>query len=688
MARLSSYTFSVAIKHKKGENLKMVDGLSRIWTTEARLDKTGKVSHLAACIVRVPFKVGRIVSPADIMEVIQNSTEPLVFAADSPTITKATQTDMPEFGGNNLLEPLPTTPDLPSNLQISYINKSSQTGTREGIPNPPERLLLDDRRNITILSIKKDLHDEINSKLDPNSYIERQEQEFPELYQALIENTAPKNFKISNGMILTKIRKLWVRYCPPSLQNMVILRHHVLGHFASKKLIKIISMTDYWPSLSKDVKFFCDTCLSCLFLRGPKGKRQALGQPLASRACDVYQIDTVTGFPPAQGKNHFVSVVDVFSRFLFTFPLTNDRSHEIATNLERQVFATLGPCRYLYSDGASNMNKSERFRELCSQYNIIGKIRSPYSSRSLGAVERVHRTVLEGIRSLIDSYEIDWLSSLPIVTAVYNALPHSALGGYSPFEVMLGKKSPLFRHYTLPDTPPGNYDEVVKEHRKQLETVRETVQKVNNEYKRKMRLKFGGVYKELKPGQFIVAENKVPSVNERRKLRPRYYGPWLIHVVLDGTVLAEHVTTGKTSYLNLDHVRLLPEKPAEKFSDLPEIARQKCGAGCSYEEWVELWANGRFPNLYDRSSKEQFPYGTEGPPEQLVFDVGQDDIPETNQPLKEPQKDSSSSSSEDQEQAGRDQPINNEENRRVRFTLEPEQRRSSRTIKAPVKLDL
>ena len=87
----------------------MVDGLSRIWTTEARLDKTGKVSHLAACIVRVPFKVGRIVSPADIMEVIQNSTEPLVFAADSPTITKATQTDMPEFGGNNLLEPLPTT---------------------------------------------------------------------------------------------------------------------------------------------------------------------------------------------------------------------------------------------------------------------------------------------------------------------------------------------------------------------------------------------------------------------------------------------------------------------------------------------------------------------------------------------------------------------------------------------------
>merc|ERR1711911_534282 len=81
------------------------------------------------------------------------------------------------------------------------------------------------------------------------------------------------------------------------------------------------------------------------------------------------------------------------------------------------------------------MNKSEAFQNMCTKYNIIPKIRSPYSSRSLGLCERVHRTIQESMRALIASYDITWLDALPLAVGMYNSLTHSALNNYSPYEV-------------------------------------------------------------------------------------------------------------------------------------------------------------------------------------------------------------------------------------------------------------
>ena len=612
LARLSSYPFKILVRHKPGRYMNIADGLSRFWTIEEQIDQSSKVTHLAGILVRSVFPVGTVVTPEMIVTAIQEAENPLVMSAESPLITKGCQTDPPESWPAKILDPNNLNPDLPVNNFVNNISSSTQTGTRENVPNREKGPRVDDRKGITILNLKKTIHDELNKLLSPDNFIIAQMTEFYDLYISLVKLENNPGFQLSNGLIMTKRNKIWVRYTPPSLTNHIIARYHMLGHFSSPKLIKLISATDWWPKMAEDVRKFTNTCLSCLFLRGPNGPHQALGVPLAARSCDIFQLDTVSGLPTVRNKSYFCSLIDTFSRFVFTFPLSKDRASETANHLVHRVFSVVGPPRYLVTDGASNLNKSEAFQELCATYNIIPKIRSPYSSRSLGMCERVHLTIQNAIRSLVDNFQISWLEALPIATSVYNQLPHSALNNYSPYEVFFGRAIPLLRHNSKPDSAPGNYNEVVNEHKQQIKNVRDVVERLDKQYKEKMRNKFGGKFKEFKVGQFILVQNKVPTPNIRRKLKHKYIGPLLVHFVNDFTLIVENIFTGKVTTVHKDLAKVLPERD-HKYDNIIHLAKIKCGSGFTYEEWQDLWAKGKLSELFHRSVKDLQSYGDEGP---------------------------------------------------------------------------
>jgi hypothetical protein len=69
----------------------------------------------------------------------------------------------------------------------------TNTGTRQGTPNTKKRPEINDRKNITIFTIKLELNDEINKALTPDNYIMRQMTEFSDLHQQLVKGTAPTN---------------------------------------------------------------------------------------------------------------------------------------------------------------------------------------------------------------------------------------------------------------------------------------------------------------------------------------------------------------------------------------------------------------------------------------------------------------------------------------------------------------
>ena len=360
LSRLNSYPFRTLVRHKAGRYMNIADGISRFWTAEEQFDKTGCVSHLQGILVKTVFPVGTIVTPSMIVTAIQEATEPLVISTESPLITKACQTEQQENIPAVVLEPLEIKPDLSSNLQVNKIG-FTQTGMRANMPNREKGPKLDDRKNISVLTLKRTVHDELNKLLSPDNYMSKQMTEYHQLYQSLIKFEHNPGYQLTAGLIMVKRNHMWVRYTPPSLRNHIITKMHLMGHFSHKKLTKLIACTDFWPNMRNDIRDFTRTCLSCLFLRSPNGQRQALGVPLSLRSCDIFQVDAVTGFATIRNKNMFVTCIDTFSRFAFVFPLTKDRATETVENLV-VVFTVVGPPRYLITDRASNMNKSEAFQ--------------------------------------------------------------------------------------------------------------------------------------------------------------------------------------------------------------------------------------------------------------------------------------------------------------------------------------
>lgn len=168
--------------------------------------------------------------------------------------------------------------------------------------------------------------------------------------------------------------------------------------------------------------------------------------------------------------------------------------------------------------------------------------------------------------------------------------------------------------------------------------------------------------------------------------------------MLEKALVAESVITGRLTYLNKDLVRLIPEKNIETYKNLPSTAKLKLGGGHTYDGWLQLWAEGTLIREFDRSRKE-LDYGDEGPLQYPEDSAG--DIPEPEKEAQEPPTQEEDQSSEEwdlpvepqltlppdpPEQEHLVEETSNK--RQVHFADDPPTRRSSRTIRAPEKLNL
>ena len=574
LSRLNSYSFTILVRHKAGEHLLVADSLSRYWIIDQTEEKNAKVSHMGGILVKVPFYPGEVVTPQRLIEYILSGEDQIVMSSNDPKISKMTDTgDLP-----NMFE-------YPKDIKINQVQP-----------------------------MKTKILEEVKTMLDDDLYRECQQKEFSEIFTAVLtkQNT---EYKVENGFILTKNQKgQLVRYTPTKLRNLVLSKCHLYGHYAGEKMYQIISQTDFWPGLRRDCKNFAQTCLACIWLHPPTGAKYALGYQLTGRVGEVYQLDVVSGLQNVKGFSFFCSLIDSASRFTITFPLRTDTSVEISRNLEQRLLAVFGSPKFIITDGAQNLSKSNTMQELCNLYKVQLKIRTPYSSRSLGLCERVHRTILDNMRALSDSFENSWLDNLDLATAIYNAIPHTALK-LSPYELYFGKRNPLFDPLSEPNVKVTNPDlkKYYLDLKDKLASSYEQALKNDLKYKREMRKKFGGKTITYEVGQFVLAQNKTPALNEKRKLRKKWYGPFLIREVLTTVLVVESVLTNKVSYLNKNLVKRIPEKSMQKYNDLPIFAKIKFGSGFTYDYWMNLHNNNQLKAMVNKRNFMDTEYGIEYP---------------------------------------------------------------------------
>ena len=105
-------------------------------------------------------------------------------------------------------------------------------------------------------------------------------------------------------------------------------------HTGISKMLQEIRQRFYYPSIAKYVKKWVEGCEQCA--RDKRVPKATITPELLSlpewdlRPEDAMQIDLLPNLPPSGGYENVLTATDVFSRCLFTYPLTNASAINVA----------------------------------------------------------------------------------------------------------------------------------------------------------------------------------------------------------------------------------------------------------------------------------------------------------------------------------------------------------------------
>ena len=158
-----------------------------------------------------------------------------------------------------------------------------------------------------------------------------------------------KHYKANQDRIILKVGLLFRKYygetgsvkyyqnlIPKQLVNEVLRNLH--GEFGEHPGITktIIAYREkyYYPNMAQLIKEWVLLCVQCL--RESRNKPRLTRLPLQNpkeyitAPEDAMQIDLVPGLPPSGGYENFVTAIDVFSRYLFAYPTSNQDAKTVA----------------------------------------------------------------------------------------------------------------------------------------------------------------------------------------------------------------------------------------------------------------------------------------------------------------------------------------------------------------------
>ena len=202
-------------------------------------------------------------------------------------------------------------------------------------------------------------------------------------------------------------------------------------HPGISKMLQEIRQKYYYPGIAKIVKKWVQGCEICI-----KDKRipnssitpELLKLPEWDLGPeDALQIDLLPNLPPSGGYENVITALDVFSRYLFAYPVT-DAS---AVNMAKVIIDIMTKHSYLPTTLITDKGTAFTSKLIDEITKILGihlRCATTKNPQTIGKLERTHASLKGNLKMASGEYRRQWHKYLPLAVLNYNTTYHSSLG--------------------------------------------------------------------------------------------------------------------------------------------------------------------------------------------------------------------------------------------------------------------
>ena len=422
-------------------------------------------------------------------------------------------------------------------------------------------------------------------------------------YQALLAKASDPGCGLSvwRGLVTDEVGRIFVPN-NAELRTLILGENHSApwaGHFGAEKTQALVERHWQWKGMARDVREFVRSCTSCQRMKHTTHPSPGRLQPIvARRPWQIVTMDFVTGLPPARrGSNEQILVIiDKFSKYvcLEPCPASMDAGATAAVVIKR-VVRDFGIPRVVLTDRGPQFD-SEVWRCVFERLGAKVALASTHHPQTDGQTERAIQTLRRLLRSYVRTVPDRWEELLPTIQFAMNNAP-SAAGRYSPFQVLYGESPVVPSDLLLDDDDArpaswevGDRSAVAwvrrwwKARRRLHGFVRVHLQRAADIMKRRYDRRHPTLV--LDPGDLVMVSGKAhPHLGDRRKYRPRYYGPYpVVRRVNHNAYELSGLPTRVPAVQNVEYLRLFYPTPA-RFASRPDAQYARpvdCG---DHHEW-------------------------------------------------------------------------------------------------------
>ncbi|CAJ0935773.1 unnamed protein product, partial [Ranitomeya imitator] len=325
-------------------------------------------------------------------------------------------------------------------------------------------------------------------------------------------------------------------FVPDRWTNKVISEVHcsvLAGHPGIFGTRELVARSFWWPSLSRDVRTFVQSCGICARAKPCCSRASGLLLPLPvpKRPWTHISMDFISDLPVSQKMSVIWVVCDRFSKMVHLVPLSKlPSSSDLVPLFFQHVVRLHGIPENIVSDRGSQF-VSRFWRAFCGRMGIDLSFSSAFHPQTNGQTERTNQTLETNLRCFVSADQDDWVSFLPLAEFALNNRASSATL-VSPFFCNSGFH-PRFSSGQVESSDCPGVDTVVDRLQQiwthvvdNLTLSQEKAQRFANRRRR--------VGPQLRVGDLVwLSSRHIPMKVSSPKFKPRFIGPYRISEVLN-----------------------------------------------------------------------------------------------------------------------------------------------------------